>query len=165
MYENDGPLMRLARRAATRPLDPEGKECGCRGNAKSLLCDQVPGRPVGHAIVLDHRVPPCFGGTLPCRLDSCKKPPYTRSKRGPAAAGQLQPVLGGQLQVDEHCLVLVDEQDERLVRRFEDPCQKLVLRILAVVELRMNSRSLLEEGQLEAVALQFEPHSQNFAVW
>jgi hypothetical protein len=58
MYENDGPLIRLARRAATRPFDPERKEDGRRGNAKSLLCDQAPCRSFGHPIVLDHRVLP-----------------------------------------------------------------------------------------------------------
>jgi hypothetical protein len=61
MYENDGPLIRLARCPATRPFDPERKECGCRGNAKSLLCDQAPYRSFGHPIVLDHRVPPRSG--------------------------------------------------------------------------------------------------------
>ena len=39
MYENDCPLIRLARGAAKRLFDSEGKEPGCRGNAKSLLCD------------------------------------------------------------------------------------------------------------------------------
>ena len=57
MYENDGPLIRLARRAAVRPFDPERKEHGCRGKAKSLLCDQAPRRSFRHPIVLDHRVP------------------------------------------------------------------------------------------------------------
>jgi hypothetical protein len=61
MYENDGPLIRLARRAATRRFDPERKERGCRGKAKSLLCDQAPCRSFGHPIVLDHRVPPHSG--------------------------------------------------------------------------------------------------------
>jgi len=64
MYENDGPLIRLARRAATRPFDPEGKEGGCRGKAKSLLCDRAPCRSFGHPIVLDHRVPPHSGRTI-----------------------------------------------------------------------------------------------------
>jgi hypothetical protein len=39
MYENDGPLIPLARRATTRLFDPERKERGCRGNPKGLLCD------------------------------------------------------------------------------------------------------------------------------
>ena len=64
MYENDGPLIRLPRRAATRPFDPERKERGCRGNAESLLCDQAPCRSLGHPIVLDHRVPPHSGRTF-----------------------------------------------------------------------------------------------------
>jgi hypothetical protein len=58
MNENDGPLIRLARRAAMRPFDPERKERGRRGNANSLLCDQVPCRSLGHPIVLDHGIPP-----------------------------------------------------------------------------------------------------------
>jgi hypothetical protein len=64
MYENDGPLIWLARRAATRPFDPERKERGCRGNAKRLLSDQAPCRSFGHLIVLDHRVPPHSGRTF-----------------------------------------------------------------------------------------------------
>ena len=64
MYENDGPLIRLAGRTATRPFDPERKERGCRGNAKSLLCYQAPCRSFGHPIVLDHRVPPHSGRTF-----------------------------------------------------------------------------------------------------
>jgi hypothetical protein len=58
MDENDGPLILVARRAATRPFDPEREERGCRGNTKSLLRDRVPCRSFGHLIVLDHRVPP-----------------------------------------------------------------------------------------------------------
>ncbi len=61
MDENDGPLIRLARRATTRPSDPERKERGCGDNAKGLLSDQAPCRTFGHPIVLDHRVPPPFG--------------------------------------------------------------------------------------------------------
>ncbi len=61
MDENDGPLIRLARRAAMRPFYPERKERGCRGDAKSLLCDRAPCRSFGHPIVLDHRVPPHSG--------------------------------------------------------------------------------------------------------
>ena len=61
MDENDGPLILLARRAATRPFDPEREERGCRGNTKSLLRDRVPCRSFGHLIVLDHRVPPHSG--------------------------------------------------------------------------------------------------------
>ncbi len=57
MYENDGPLIRLARGASMRPSDPERKEQSCSGNAKSLLGDQVPCGSFGHPIVLDHRVP------------------------------------------------------------------------------------------------------------
>ena len=64
MYENDGPLIRLARRTAMRPFDPERKERGCRGNAKSFLCDQAPCRSFGHLVVLDHRVPPHSGRTF-----------------------------------------------------------------------------------------------------
>ena len=58
MYENDGPLIRLARGASMRPSDPERKEQSCSGNAKSLLGDQVPCGSFGHPIVLDHRVLP-----------------------------------------------------------------------------------------------------------
>ena len=58
MYENDGPLIRLARRAAPRPSDPEREESGCRGNTKSLLRNRVPCRSFGHPIILDHRVTP-----------------------------------------------------------------------------------------------------------
>jgi hypothetical protein len=61
MDENDGPLILVARRAATRPFDPEREERGCRGNTKSLLRDRVPCRSFGHLIVLDHRVPPHSG--------------------------------------------------------------------------------------------------------
>ncbi len=68
MYENDGPLIWLARRAATRPFDPEGKEGGSRGKAKSLLCDQVPCRSFGHPIVLDHRATPQPGRLLAAPL-------------------------------------------------------------------------------------------------
>jgi len=57
MYENDGPLIRLARGASMRPSDPERKEQSCSGNAKSLLGDQVPCGSFGYPIVLDHRVP------------------------------------------------------------------------------------------------------------
>ena len=64
MYENDGPLIRLARRAATRPFDSKRKERGCRGNAKSLLCDQAPCWSFGHPIVLDHHVLPHSRGML-----------------------------------------------------------------------------------------------------
>ena len=55
MYENDGPLIRLARGASMRPSDPERKEQSCSGNAKSLLGDQVPCGSFGHPLVLDHR--------------------------------------------------------------------------------------------------------------
>jgi hypothetical protein len=58
--ENDGPLIPLARRAAMRPFDPERKERGCCGEAKSLLCDRAPCRSFGYPIVLDHRVLPHF---------------------------------------------------------------------------------------------------------
>jgi hypothetical protein len=58
MYEHNGPLIRLARRAATRAFDPERKERGRCANAKSLLCDRAPGRSFGHPIVLNHRDPP-----------------------------------------------------------------------------------------------------------
>ena len=58
MDENDGPLILVARRAATRPFDPEREERSCRGNTKSLLRDRVPCRSFGYPIVLDHRVPP-----------------------------------------------------------------------------------------------------------
>jgi hypothetical protein len=78
MYENDGSLIRLARRAATRVLDPERKERGCRGNAKSLLCDRAPCRSFGHPIVLDHRVPPHSVRSFLCRPRdealSCREP-------------------------------------------------------------------------------------------
>ncbi len=73
MYENDGPLIRLARGASMRPSDPERKEQSCSGNAKSLLGDQVPCGSFGHPIVLDHRVPhfgrfavPSNGSALSC---------------------------------------------------------------------------------------------------
>jgi len=58
MDEHDGPLIRLARRAATRPFDSKRKERSCCGNAKSFLCDRVPCRSFGCPIVLDHHVPP-----------------------------------------------------------------------------------------------------------
>jgi hypothetical protein len=64
VYENDGSLIRLARRAATRRFDPERKERGCRGNAKDLLCNRAPCRSFGRPIVLDHRVPPHSGRTF-----------------------------------------------------------------------------------------------------
>ncbi len=64
MDENDGPLILVARRAATRPFDPEREERGCRGNTKSLLRDRVPCRSFGHLIVLDHGVPPHSGKTV-----------------------------------------------------------------------------------------------------
>ena len=64
MYENDGSLIRLSRCAATRPFYPEREERGCRGNAKSLLCDQAPCGSFGHPIILDHRVPPHSGTTF-----------------------------------------------------------------------------------------------------
>ena len=85
MYENDGPLIRLARRAAMRPLDPESKERGCRGNAKSLLCDQVPGRSFGHPIVLDHGSPPI---------------PAQRGRRTPTES-RLEPGLRGESRAGE----------------------------------------------------------------
>jgi hypothetical protein len=56
--ENDGPLIRLPRRAATRPFDSEWKQRGCCGKAKGLLRDRAPRRSFGYSIVLDHRVPP-----------------------------------------------------------------------------------------------------------
>jgi len=66
MDENDGPLILLARRAAMRPFDPERKERGCCGNAKSLLCDQAPCRSFGYPIVLDHRILPHSRSILSC---------------------------------------------------------------------------------------------------
>lgn len=60
MDENDGPLIPSAGRAAMRPFDSEREQRGHRGDAKGLLCDQVPCRPFGHPIVLDHRVSPPF---------------------------------------------------------------------------------------------------------
>ncbi len=71
MYENDGPLIRLARRAPTRPFDPEGKERSCGGNAESLLSDRLPCRSFGHLIVLDHRVPPHSGRAFAVPSNAC----------------------------------------------------------------------------------------------
>jgi hypothetical protein len=56
--ENDGPLIRLARRALIRPFDPERKERSGRAKAESFLRDGAPCRSFGHPIVLDHGVPP-----------------------------------------------------------------------------------------------------------
>ncbi len=67
MYENDGPLIRLARGASMRRSDPERKEQSCSGNAKSFLSDQVPCGSFGHPIVLDH-VSPLPAERLLCRL-------------------------------------------------------------------------------------------------
>ena len=64
MDENDGPLIRLTRRAATRSFNPERKERRCRGNTNSLLRDRAPCGSFGHLIVLDHRVPPHSGWTF-----------------------------------------------------------------------------------------------------
>ena len=57
MYQNDGPLIPLARRAAARRFDPEREESSYRGDAESLLRDQLPDRSFRCAIVLDHLVP------------------------------------------------------------------------------------------------------------
>ncbi len=69
VYQYDGPLIRLARCAATRAFDPEGKERGCCANAKSLLRDRAPSRSFGQSIVLDHRVSPHPEGTLAVAAD------------------------------------------------------------------------------------------------
>jgi hypothetical protein len=78
MDENDGPLIQLARRAATRPFDPEREERDCRGNTESLLRDRVPCRSFGHPIVLDHRVPPHSGRTFAVPSNG---PALSRTKR------------------------------------------------------------------------------------
>src|SRR5262245_35445653 len=96
MYENNGPLIRPTRRAVRRPFDPEGKECGCRGNAKGLLCDQAPGRPFGRPIVLDHRVPPRSGRTLAYRpTDSAAgRPVWLRARGGTPRSGHRSRLSG-----------------------------------------------------------------------
>ena len=55
--ENDGPLIRLARRALIRPFDPERKERSGRAKAENFLCDGVPYRSFGNPIILNHGVP------------------------------------------------------------------------------------------------------------